>query len=250
MKTITFETKCYENDWKFLLQTRYLNEMAERCRIQFSHRQLIINNVNDRRQVCAYADRKVAEGAIDAYYLAEDYAAEALAFFGIEQESFGKGYCYSIAELVGLYLSRSDYHLHFSSDARMASDHEDDWIGQAVELMDAHPEYAVANALWNRKTNEARKESFGETEHFFTGYGFSDQCYLVRNELFRQPIYNEKHPESERYPAYGGELFEKRVDSYMRNHNLVRLTHKKASYLHRNFPKNKLKKWALLKLMP
>lgn len=46
METVTFETKCYENDWEFVLKTNYLDEMLRRCSFPFTHKQLIINNVS------------------------------------------------------------------------------------------------------------------------------------------------------------------------------------------------------------
>ena len=241
MNTITFETKCYENDWRFLLRTPYLDEMIKRCGITFQRKQLIINNVKDIDTVRAYAEEKVRKGVIDTYYIAADYEREALDFFQIDRDSFGKGYYYSIAELVGIYLSETTYHLHFSSDAIMAPASES-WIPEAIALMDNREDLVVANPAWNRKFKKVAREAIDETDDFFISYGFSDQCYLVRNEVFRRPIYNERNAASERYPAYGGELFEKRVDSFMRNHQLKRLTHKHASYLHRNFPKNPLLK--------
>lgn len=240
MNTITFETKCYENDWEFILQTPYLDEMVERCNTAFHHKQLIINNVNDLSLVCKNADEKIKKGVIDAYYIAADHAKEALDFFEIEKNSFGKGYYYSIAELVGIYLSKTTYHLHFSSDARMEKKPSNDWILEAITLMDKHPKLVIANPAWNHKFKEAANEAVDETENFYIGYGFSDQCYLIKNELFKKPIYNEYNEASKRYPEYGGELFEKRVDSFMRNHELKRLTHKSVSYIHQNFPKNNL----------
>jgi hypothetical protein len=66
--------------------------------------------------------------------------------------------------------------------------------------------------------------------------------YLVRTVDFRVLIYEEINDASERYPKYGGELFEKRVDSWMRNHGNIRATSKQASYLHQNFTKNDLLK--------
>ena len=71
------------------------------------------------------------------------------------------------------------------------------------------------------------------------GFGFSDQCFLVRSKDFKASIYNESNPASERYPEHGGETFEKRVDSWMRNHNYQRLTFKHGYYLHEDFPANK-----------
>jgi hypothetical protein len=64
------------------------------------------------------------------------------------------------------------------------------------------------------------------------GFGFSDQCFLVRTADFRAPIYNELNDLSARYPGYGGELFEKRVDAWMRNHGFLRATFKHGTYLH------------------
>ena len=75
-----------------------------------------------------------------------------------------------------------------------------------------------------------------ETGDFYIGRGFSDQCYLVRTEEFRRRIYNESHPASARYPCYGGELFEKRVDSWVRNHGHLLATYKHGHYLHKNWP--------------
>jgi len=67
--------------------------------------------------------------------------------------------------------------------------------------------------------------------------------YLMRTSDFRSPsVYHETNPASARYPAYGGELFEKKVDSWMRNHGFHRLTYKHAAYSHRNFPKGIVRK--------
>ena len=88
METVTFETKCYENDWEFVLKTNYLDEMLRRCSFPFTHKQLIINNVSDISLVSKYAEEKVKAGIIDAYYIAED----SLRFFEIDRSSFGRGY--------------------------------------------------------------------------------------------------------------------------------------------------------------
>ena len=236
---ITFETKCYENDWEYMLKTKYLDDMVNLCHYDFSFKQLIINNVNEPELVKKYAQKKVDKGVIDAFYFVDDYIDQALKEFQIEKESFGKGYYYSSAELVGIYLSKTKYHLHFSSDAMMARNQKSLWISEACHLLELDPQYLVANAVWNNEYRIAKSEAVkGENDNFFIGYGFSDQCYLIRTTDFKKPIYNCMHPDSERYPKYGGELFEKRVDSYMRVNGLCRLTSNSESYEHRNFPKN------------
>jgi hypothetical protein len=244
--SITFETKCWENDWEYLLKTRYLNMMIRNCNVNFQFKQLIINNVNDSKKVARYAMKKVKEGIIDAYYFVDDYIDEALKYFDIDKNSLGNGYYYSSAELVGLFLSKTKYHLHFASDSFLHRSGNGKWIINACNILEKCSEYIVANPTWNFNFREAEKESNGKTDGFYIGYGFSDQCYLVKTEIFRQKIYNYKHPESERYPKYAGELFEKRVDSFMRTKCLYRLTSMNESYIHYNFPRSRNKKITIL----
>lgn len=237
-KLLTFEAKCYENDWEFLLKTNYLDTMISRCGMTFAKRNLIINNVKDKKQVCFYAKEKMAQGIIDNYYLVGDYANIALDFYKLSKKDLGTGYCYSIAELVGLYLCETKYQLHFSSDAIMQANTNGFWIESAIALMESNDEYFVTDPTWNNAFDAAKGEAVTELEYFYVGYGFSDQRYLVNANRLRADIYREYNLASDRYPKYGGELFEKRVDSYMRNHNLKRLTSKSSYYIHRNFPKS------------
>jgi hypothetical protein len=158
----------------------------------------------------------------------------------LSKEALGKGYYYSNHELVGIYLCDTDYLLYFTGDTWL--DKKIDWIEPALTEMEKNENYKVANPVWNRKYDEAKKEATSEIEDFYVGFGFSDQCFLVRTKDFKAQIYNEANPLSERYPKYGGETFEKRVDSWMRNHNYLRLTFKHGYYLHEDFPTNKCRK--------
>jgi len=246
-RTITFETKCYESDWEYLLKAGRLKKMKDACRYPFDRSVLHINNVNDPDEVERWAARAVAAGVIDLYARVSDYADEALAFFGCEPSAFGKGYYYSIAELVALYLCKTDYLLHFSSDTVMANDEA--WIASAMTKMEEDRRIIVANPTWNDKFHRAREESVAEDDDFFIGHGFSDQCYLVPCGAFRRPVYGETNPISEsRFPHYGGDSFEKRVDAYMRNNGFLRITHKRASYRHRNFSRSAFRRKAAVYL--
>jgi hypothetical protein len=243
---ITFETKCYENDWKFLLKTNYLDDMINKCHYQFRKKQLIINNVQNPLEVSRYAQKKVDKHIIDTYYIVDDYIDSALKEIDLSKEKLGKGYNYSSAELVGIYLTETPYLLHFASDCIMEK--KGDWIQNACQILQNNPNILTANPVWNFKYDEAKKESQYNDSNFFYGYGFSDQCYLIRTNDFKKTIYNYHHQDSERYPVYGGDLFEKRIDSYMRSKQLLRATSKHISYLHINFPKNHIKKY-LVRLM-
>jgi len=236
---VTFETKCWEQDWEVLLKTDRLEQMIARNKFPFADRVLIINNVDDSAEVARHAQAAVDRGVLTAFHIAADHADEALRFFQIERDSFGPGYVYSIAELVGVYLCRTEFLLHFSSDSILRT--AVDWVTPTIALF-RDPQGAVvgaANPMWDERW--PHKEKVGESPDYIASYGFSDQCYFVRTSDFRAPIYNERHPGSERFPKYGGQLFEKRVDSWMLNHRRFRLTYKHAFYDHENIRRDSAK---------
>lgn len=235
---VTFETKVYENDWRIVLKKGYLKKMIKRCNYHFTQVNLIINNVEDRKEVGEVAESLKRKNIITEYYFVDDYESEVLKIFDLTKDSFKGGYYYSISELTGIYLCKTPYLIHFSSDSFLEKNPEN-WIDPAIALMNEEPNFIVANPVWNYNFKEAFGEIIGEEDNFYIGSGFSDQCYLIPVELFQQKIYHDYNEQSERYPTYGGELFEKRVDSFMKNNNKLRLTSTRVSYIHRNFPKFK-----------
>ena len=232
---VTFITSCYENDWRIVLETPRLEQMIERNQFSFAQRILLINNVAEFSLVEKAAEQAVKTGIIDAFYRVEDIADQVLSKYDIKRESFQGGYCYSIQHLAGIFLCRTPYLLNYTADSILAKGSM--WIPVAVECLQKRSDVVVINPIWNNNYLGVKEESQAEDEHFFFGYGFSDQCYLIRTTDFQLPIYNETNPASERYPKYGGELFEKRVDAWMRNHGCLRATIKSCSYIHKNFPK-------------
>ena len=237
MCSITFATNCWEKDWDILLKTNFLKNKILRNEYNFTKKVLLINNVKDRRQVEKYSKEVADKGVITDYFFVEDYINEALENFQLSKKELGRAYYVSNHELVGIYLCDTDYFLFFTSDSWL--DKKINWIDSTLKEFEKNENYKVANLVWNKKYNEAKSESSSEIKDFYVGFGFSDQCFLVRTKDFKALIYNEWNPLSERYPKYGGETFEKRVDSWMRNHNYKRLTFKHGYYIHKNFPANK-----------
>ncbi|MBP2644562.1 MAG: hypothetical protein H6Q75_2 [Firmicutes bacterium] len=233
---VTFSTSCYEKDWEFLLKTNRLEQMIHYNNYPFTHKILYINNITSRNEVEEYAKKYMASGIITNYIFVQDYQKEALNFFEIEENSFDGGLYYSIQHLAAIYLCPTPYLLGFTGDSMLAKPFN--WIESAIKKLNCSEILKVANPTWNHRYLEAKEESLYELEDFYISYGFSDQCYLIEADQFRAPIYNEKNIISERYPLYGGNTFEKRVDSWMRNHHFYRLTHKYISYIHKDFPKN------------
>ena len=238
--TITFETKCWEKDWRYLLKTNIIKKNIARNNYPFEKKVLMINNVLNYKIVTRAADKLISNGILTDYFLVDDYADKTLEFFNLTKEDLGNGYYYSISELVSIFLCTTKYLLHYSSDSKLKT--KSNWINWALEEFNKDDKIKVANLTWNEKFDAAYNESIDENEKFYKGFGFSDQCYLIKTNDFRKCIYKENNPESKRYPFYGGELFEKRVDSWMRNNHYYRITYKHGSYYHKNFPTNIIKK--------
>ena len=238
-RSVTFETKVWENDWELILKTSRIADAIERCDFPFSDKKVFINNVRNRKLVETAAQKLVDNGTIDSFVFVDDFAKQALSHFQITQDQLGKGYVYSISELVSIFTCTSEYLLHFSGDSIPEKSLQKNWLLKGIDCLENNPSTKVFNLTWNNKYQQARQGSFSEDEHFYYGFGFSDQMYLIRTAEFCQPIYNQQNETSNRYPAYGGELFEKRVDAWMRNNGHGRATLKSGSYWHVNFSKNK-----------
>ena len=236
--SVTFETKVWENDWQLIMRTSRLKDTIIRCFYNFNKRVLYINNVNNLSLVKQTAYQLIDEGIIDKFVNVDDFSDTALDYFNLNRNKLGKGYYYSIAELVSIYLTETNYLLHFSGDTTLLPKISNNWLGKGINILDHKSEVMVFNLTWNNNYDLAKNESEYEDNDFFYGYGFSDQMYLIRTADFKQCIYEYYDTASERYPKYGGELFEKRVDSWMRQHNYLRATYKHGSYIHKNFTKN------------
>jgi len=240
--TISFETKVWEGDWEIILKTSRIKDVVARCNHSFDEKILYINNVKDFDRVATAADKLIQAGILTKYINVAEHADEALNFFCLSKKKLGEGYYYSIAELVSIYLSKTEYLLHFSGDSKPAPKIHPNWLKLGINTLQNNPKVKVFNLCWNKNYKEAKNESFYEDDLNFYGYGFSDQMYLVRTDDFRQKIYEFYDVASERYPKYGGELFEKRVDSWMRQNSYLRATYKHGSYFHKNFVRNFFKK--------
>lgn len=235
--TITFETKVWENDWRFILQGNRLREVIQRCHHTFDKKIIYINNVRDINEVCRHADKLINQSIIDSWVDVSKYSEETLDYFQLSKESLGRGYYYSIAELVSIYLCKTDYLLHFASDSWTEKNKDHIFISKMIDLLRDHPEIVVCNLAWNKRYDEVMHESIKQLAEFSISQGFSDQMYLIRVADFKNQIYNETNEGSNHYPEYGGELFEKRVHSWMLNQNKFRATYKNLSYIHKNFSK-------------
>ncbi len=235
--SLTVETKVWEKDWQFILEKGFIQQLMLGVGRDATKRRLLINNVDRPTSVALCADQLIKDGVIDDYVIVGDYSEAALQFFNLRKSDLGKGYYYSIAELVSIYLCDTEFLAHFSGDTTVPEDVPNCWFDAAVSLLQERPDVSVVNLAWDDKFKEVDKDSLFVDDEFAYGYGFSDQMYVVRAAEFKSRIYDYSHPASDRYPKYGGNLFEKRVDSWMRVEKRLRATSRKWSYQHSNFPK-------------
>lgn len=247
---VTFATICWEKDWELILKKKdYLakNQIARHL-FPFARKTLIINNVKDYPLVLKEAQKMVEEGVLTDVYIAKDISAQVLDFFHLKEEDFRAGvdrhlyqgvddkwiYYNAIGPLSAIYTCKTDYLLYHTGDVWLKD--EIDWIPQAIEQMQKDSKFKVANLTWNEKYQEAKKESYKKKNAFYAAKsGFSDQQFLVKASDFQKPIYGEIRKDAAHYPR--GDVFEKRVFSYMKNHGWERLTFAKGSYMHECFDK-------------
>lgn len=228
--TLAFETKVWEADYRIVLGAKRLEKMVVRNGVEFNVRRVLINNVDKPAIVAKICESRIREGLIDEYYFVDHYIEDALAAFAVDRDSLGTGYYYSNSELVGIYLNDTKYLLHYAGDVLLSA--RSRWVAPAMNVLESQRDVVVANPMWTRDRSAVLQEADGSDKDFGFGYGFSDQMYLVETARFKDRIYGFLHTDSERYPSYGGELFEKRVDSWMRINGLRRATWLHGWYTH------------------
>ncbi|HSX38550.1 MAG TPA: hypothetical protein VLE95_06950 [Chlamydiales bacterium] len=248
LPSVSFATTVWEKDWRFiLLDSDYLQRrQIENHDFEFSEKIVIINNVSNLSSVLDAVSKKIDEGVLTHYYLAEDLACEVLSFFHLKRTDFRAGpdaenytgvnadwiYYNALGPLCALYAAQSDYLLYQTGDVRLNK--KTDWIGKTIVYMKKRPRCKVANLLWNDRIDEARKESYKRGWRFFVAKeGFSDQMFLVKRSDFTQPIYGEIREDSSHFPR--GDVWEKRAFSAMKNRGWERLIYVQGSYVHENF---------------
>lgn len=230
---VTFATSCYEKDWHFLLPNSRLHAMLENLNYDFVSTLLVLNHHSQHPQMEKAVEPYLKQGLVAQCLRSQDYGAALLDYFEISEAHLYPGYYYLIQNLAALYFCPTQYLLWMTCDSLMAN--AVPWIQDSLVCLSQEPQWVVANPSWSFNPQEIRAEAIAQHQDYFVGYGFSDQCFLIAVENFLKPIYEYRHPASERYPKGGGWAFEMRVDAWMRSENYLRLTHKEAVYLHRNF---------------
>ena len=230
---VTFATSVYENDWQELLLNGRLQKMISACNYELEHRLLIINHKEPSAELLTTLQALLKNGVITQFYFSHMWRNLLLSKYGIEEKELFPGYNYLIQNLCAVHFCPTDYLLWFTCDSIIENDEA--WIGQAISIFENDSNVVVANPTLNSEFSIVKKIADKELGNFYQSKGFSDQCCLLPVEMYRGKIYSHDHTKSSRFPGYAGFSFERRIDSWMHTHNFHRITHKSASYQHKNF---------------
>ena len=217
--SVTFQINVYEKTYKDILETRLENFL--KILPKFDEYVFIDNGVVDKEHL-----RKLLEKfpQFDLYTTGER-DEEVLNHF--DMKDLGIAYKYTIPHLYSIYFSKSDYIMHVSED--ILDLQIENFVEDSVKLLENNSDIISTVPNWGA----IYLESSEYRDNFGIAFGFSDQIYILKRDRFNDKIfYNYYHIDSQRYPDYGGESFEKRVNSYMRCMNLKRGIHKNSSYRH------------------
>jgi hypothetical protein len=228
---VSLYVNCFERDYRQVLGVGFMKAKASQFRFPFESVVVTLNNIEEEASALALARQAVERGEINEYIVVEDALPKALEICGLKIKDLGLVRHYMDFALVAVTCAAPTYLLYCCAEVDLVTPF--DWITDAVAKMESDPRILVANPSWASDPGGAQRESLRRDGHYWLGDGFSDQCFLAAASRLAAPIYRYKHSAGGRYPMSElGDTFEKRVDAYMRHHNLSRISDSRAFYNH------------------
>lgn len=228
MNDVDLVVNVWERTYRRALKPGFFPDIEEQNQ-RALNKILLINNVADTDEVERLADNLIAKGEIQAYHLVAEHLPRALELTGLTLYDLGRIPHYSTPVLVAVTLPGNDWLLYWDAEIQLKT--PNNWINPAIDLMKQDNRVLFSNPNWARY--DLDKEILEVCNKFVLGYGFSDQCFLVRRSDLAKPIYNVWCPASLRYPlSCIAPVFEQRIDAFARLHMRLRATYIDAIYEH------------------
>lgn len=260
---ITLASNCYEKSYMLVLNSDWGGKVfLQNNKDIFKKRILTINDIEDRSEILPLLEDSISMGLIDEYYWCEDnFDNVKKVWKGLERDTYKEreihwkrflanavkkrplmenvnvcydGYVYSIAPLVAISQCNTRWLLWCAEDSYIDDQYSLDWIFKAINIMQDNDEFLAACPCWN-DFEGGRHEAIAEIGDFYVSEGFSDQCFLIDVKKIKSipEIFLEKSAYcKKKYPRYGANCFERRINAYMRNNKKRRLVYKYAIYHH------------------
>jgi hypothetical protein len=228
---VSLFVNCFERDYRQVLGPGFMRMKSNQFRFPFEKVIVTLNNIADTASAVALAKEAVGRREIDEYIEVAEALPNALEKSGLSLRDLGLVRHYMDFALVAVTCAAPGYLLYCCAEVDLITPF--DWVTDAVAKMESDSRILVANPSWGSDPGGAQRESLRRDGHYWLGSGFSDQCFLVDAGRLAAPIYRYKHDAGGRYPMSDlGDIFEKRVDAYMRHHNLLRISDSRIFYNH------------------
>lgn len=227
---------CFERTIEYVTDSGVLTDLSRKHSYPFARRTLLVNNVDSPRRWTTALDRLVSNGVVDRWVAVAEALPRALEKTGLRSRDIRSREHWSDFGLVTVSLPGPDLVCYCDPEVDLTV--PGDWISPSIELMNSDARVAVANPRWtgDSSVEEKADEQLGD---FLVGYGFTDHVFLTRRSELARPVYRSwipiwlRSPASLRYPAaFDSQVFEMRVDAYMRANKRLRATHRWITYTH------------------
>jgi hypothetical protein len=228
---VSLFVNCFERDYRRVLAPGFMKAKAGQFQFPFERVVVTLNNITDSTSAVALAQEARRRGEVDEFIEVAAALPAALEKCGLSLRDLGLVRHYMDFALVAVAAAAPHYLLYCCAEVDLVTPF--DWITDAVAKLEVDPRLLVANPSWASDPGGAQRESMLRNGDHWVGMGFSDQCFLANAGRLAAPIYHYKHAAGGRYPMSDlGDIFEKRVDAYMRHHSLLRLSDARVFYIH------------------
>jgi len=225
---------CWEGSYRKLLAPGILGERYARHCYPFARRVLTINNVDDKHEALGLAEAAIARGECDEYIVVADELPLALKRCELRLKDIASLMHFTDFLLVTVMTAKADFVLHVAGDVQLVRPF--DWVSGAIAKLEESPQFFVANPEIGDHPGWSEQTALRFEDPYWVSCGFSDQCFLGVTARYAAPIYNQWNLMSYRFPMSTiGRIFEARVDAYMHNNKLLRITDSRVAYEHKPF---------------
>lgn len=233
MSGVELVVNVWERSYRRVLDEGVLAAVvADHAGFRFARRTVLVNNVDDLADALARARAARDRGEVDHVAVVEEHLDAALAGARMTRADLGRIPHYTDCSLVAAFLGGPEHLLYWDADVRLRA--PADWITPALELLAGDPRVAVANPAWTADAAAVEAQTLEHRGPWALGQGFSDQVFLARRAELQDPaVYGTRCVAMLRFPmAHVAQVFEARVDAWMRHHDRLRATYVPAVYVH------------------
>lgn len=187
---VEFVINTFERNIDAVTAPGFLADAAAQNCDPFAQRTPLLNNVQASDATARLATGAVDRGEIDRFLFVEDLLDLGLHVNNLRRRDFGRYLHWSDCRLAALVTDDPPWLCHVDVDVRLAE--PQDWVTQALAVMSAAPRAPVGNPNWVMAdctstvhlVATVHLESDLAGDGYASGYGISDQIFLVRRSTF------------------------------------------------------------------